>query len=254
MSAVLDPRPRRRLVHPHVGDGLVVVVLAVAIWEALFLYAGESAISSPLRTLAYAAALVLTANFWGHVGATFLAFFDTLLISTVAGLSLGLWFGIRRFAGDVAEPLLAGFYTIPKVTLYPVILLLFGLGLSAKVAFGVIHGTIPIVLFTMAAVRTLPPVLVRTARTLRLNVWQTATTVVGPAVLPEIVNGLRVGFALSLLGVLIGEMFASQRGLGFLLISGISGHNVPLTTSVTLIIIVFAIGANTLLLRLSRKH
>jgi NitT/TauT family transport system permease protein len=253
MSAVLGTaRVRRRLVSPHVGDGLVVVVLAVAVWEGLFLYAGDVAITSPVRTVVYAGGLVVTANFWGHVGATFLAFFYTLLISAACGLSVGLLLGIRRFAGDVAEPVLAGLYTIPKVTLYPVILLLFGLGISAKVAFGVIHGTIPIVLFTMAAVRNLPPVLVRTARVMRLGVWQTAVTVVGPAVLPEIVAGLRVGFALSFLGVLIGEMFASQRGLGFLLISGIAGHNVPLTTSVTMIIIVFAIGANSLLLRLTR--
>ena len=47
-------------------------------------------------------------------------------------------------AGEVAEPILVALYSIPKITLYPVILLLFGLGISAKIAFGVIHGIIPV--------------------------------------------------------------------------------------------------------------
>lgn len=234
-------------------DGLVVIVLAAVVWEALFLYAGDVAITPPLQTLGFAGRLLVTPSFWGHVGATMLAFFYTLVIAAAAGLSLGLVLGLRRFAGDVAEPILAGLYTIPKVTLYPVILLIFGLGLSAKVAFGVIHGMIPIVLFTMSAVKNLAPVLLRTARVLRLDGFQTATTIVAPAIRPEIISGLRIGFSLSLLGVLIGEMFSSQRGLGFLLINGINGHNVPMTTSVTLIIIVFAIAANSLMLRASGR-
>jgi NitT/TauT family transport system permease protein len=72
-------------------------------------------------------------------------------------------------------------------------------------------------------------------------------------VTPEIITGLRVGFSLTLLGVLIGEMFASQRGLGFLIINGIEVHDVRMTTTVTLIIVVFAIAANGLLLALDRR-
>jgi NitT/TauT family transport system permease protein len=77
--------------------------------------------------------------------------------------------------------------------------------------------------------------------------------VLAPAVTPEIITGLRVGFSLTLLGVLIGEMFASQRGLGFLIINGIEVHDVRMITTVTLIIVVFAIAANGLLLALDRR-
>lgn len=150
------------------------------------------------------------------------------------------------------EPVLAGFYTIPKVTLYPVVLLLFGLGMSAKVAFGVMHGLVPVTLFTIAAIRTLPPTLPRTARAMRLSPSQTMRWVMLPACLPQILAGLRLGFSLSLLGVLIGEMFSSQRGLGFLLVSGMAQHNVALSTAVVLVIVVFAVAANTAMLRLSR--
>jgi NitT/TauT family transport system permease protein len=234
-------------------DSVVIVAVLLAAWEALFAYAGDVAITPPLVTITYAMSLLGSATFWPHVGATLLAFAEALAIAAVLGIALGLWLGLRRFAGDVAEPILAALYTIPKVTLYPVVLLLFGLNLSAKVAFGVIHGLIPIVLFTLAAVRNLPPVYRRAARVLHLTSWQTAAQVLAPAVLPEIASGLRIGFAVTFLGVLIGEMFASQRGVGFLVINGINSHNVRLTTAVTMLIILFAVGANLLLLGLARR-
>ncbi len=74
-----------------------------------------------------------------------------------------------------------------------------------------------------------------------------------PAVTPEIITGLRVGFALTLLCVLIGEMFASQRGLGFLIINGIEVRDVRMTTTVTLLVVVFAVAANGLMLALDRR-
>jgi NitT/TauT family transport system permease protein len=74
-----------------------------------------------------------------------------------------------------------------------------------------------------------------------------------PACLPDIVNGLRISFSLSMLGVLIGEMFSSQRGLGFLLVNGMAQHNVPLSTAVVTVIVLIAIAANTLMLRLGQR-
>jgi NitT/TauT family transport system permease protein len=187
------------------------------------------------------------------VQATIVAFAYALVISIALGLAIGLFLGLQRFAGDIGEPILVALYTIPKITLYPLVLLIFGLGISAKVAFGVMHGIIPIILFTLNAVKNINPVLLRTARVMRLSQWQTVRTVLMPAVTPEIITGIRVGFSLTLLGVLIGEMFASQRGLGFLIINGINLHNVRMTTAVILVVVVFAITANGLLLALDRR-
>ena len=234
------------------SDSLVILAVILSIWQGLYAYAGDVAITPPVRTLRFAGELLTHAPFWRHASATLLAFAYALAISASAGIALGLLLGLRRFAGDVAEPVLVSLYTIPKVTLYPVMLLVFGLGMSAKVAFGVIHGMIPVILFTLTAVKNIPPVLLRTAHALHLRPLQTAGTVLAPAVMPEIVTGLRVGFALTLLGVLIGEMFASQRGLGFLIINGINSHDVRMTTAVAVIVVVFAVFANGAMLALDR--
>jgi NitT/TauT family transport system permease protein len=239
--------------HFRAVDAIVLVLLMLTLWQAIGSWTQGVAVSPPLPTLVYLAGLLAMPMFWDHAAATLEAFLLAFALSALIGLALGLIFGIRRFAGEVAEPILAGFYTIPKVTLYPVVLLLFGLGMSAKVAFGVMHGLVPMTLFTLGAVRNLPPVLVRTARVLRLSPGHTMRWVLVPACLPDIVNGLRISFSLSLLGVLIGEMFSSQRGLGFLLVNGMAQHNVPLSTAIVTVIVVIAIAANTLMLRIGRR-
>ena len=93
--------------------------------------------------------------------------------------------------------------------------------MPAKVAFGALHGIIPVVLFTMNAVRNVNRTYLRAGRALRLTPAQTAWFVLVPATLPEIFSGLRIGFSLTLLGTMLGELFASQRGLGFLLMTAI---------------------------------
>jgi NitT/TauT family transport system permease protein len=242
---------RRRI---RAFDAIVLILLMLALWQAVGSWTQGVAVSPPWPTLTYLFGLVRTWMFWDHAAATLAAFALAFALSALIGLALGLIFGVRRFAGEVAEPILAGFYTIPKVTLYPVVLLLFGLGMSAKVAFGVMHGLVPMTLFTLGAVRNLPPVLIRTAKVLRLSPGRTMLWILVPACLPEIVNGLRISFSLSLLGVLIGEMFSSQRGLGFLLVSGMAQHNVPLSTAIVTVIVLVAIAANTLMLRLGRPR
>ena len=148
------------------------------------------------------------------------------------------------FPGDVADPILSTLYSIPKITLYPLILLIFGLGVSAKVASGVLHGAFPIAIFTMNAVRNVAPIYQRTARIMRLSPFSAAATVMMPAALPEILTGVRIGIALTLLGVLIGELFASTSGLGFALIRAMDVHAVTDIMAITLLLFVFAASVN----------
>jgi NitT/TauT family transport system permease protein len=67
------------------------------------------------------------------------------------------------------------------------------------------------------------------------------------------VTGVRVGFSLTLLGVIIGEMFASQQGLGFLIINGMNVHDVRTLTAVVLLLVLFAVACSSVLLALDRR-
>jgi NitT/TauT family transport system permease protein len=234
------------------GGTAIVILACIVIWQLLYLYVGDSALASPLQTVEKLSVLLRDGDFWIHVTETGRAFVLALLIAVFGGISLGVILGLGRLAGDVAEPILVTLYSIPKIVLYPLVLLCFGLGMSAKVAFGVMHGLIPITLFSMNAIRQMKPVYRRTSQVLRLTTLQTALTVIVPAILPEIISGVRLGFSLTLLGVLIGEMFASQRGLGFLLTSAINLGQIDTIMAIALLLTVFAITCNTLMMMFDR--
>jgi NitT/TauT family transport system permease protein len=134
-----------------------------------------------------------------------------------------------------------------------VVLLIFGLGISGKVAFGAMHGILPVALLTMGAIRAIPQVYLRAARTLHLSPWQTITTVLLPAALPEVFTGLRIGFTVTLLGVLLGEMFASKLGLGSMIMSDMSLAQSEDMVTVAIVLFVFAACANALLLWIEHR-
>jgi NitT/TauT family transport system permease protein len=231
----------------------VLVVVLIALWQILYWTVGEIAFRSPLETLRYTAQLLATVSFWPNVIETAQAFGLALVLSVVIGLALGFTLGLSRFANAVFEPMLVASYAIPKITLYPILLLMFGLGMSAKVAFGVIHGVIPIALFTTDAVRHIRPAFLKTGRTLGLGPLDMVWRVLLPAAMPEIFNGLRVGFSLTLIGTLLGEMFASQRGIGFMLMNAIGLHNVDLIMALTFMLTLFAGTASVVLLSINRR-
>jgi len=233
-------------------DPLLLVVLIFLLWEVLYLLVGDVALRSPVATARNLGTLLGDARFMPHVRETLLAFVQGFAIAVVVGLLIGVPLGAARFAGEVAEPILVALYSIPKVTLYPVILLVFGIGMPAKVAFGAIHGIVPISIFAMNAVRNVNPTHLRTARVMRLSTSGFALKILIPATLPEIVTGIRVGFSLALIGTLLGEMFGSQRGLGHLLMQAMSLHNIERILALTLLLVAFAAGVNALLLALDR--
>ena len=234
-------------------DPLLVALGLVATWQVLHQIAGDVAVTAPAPTLAHLWEMVGQARFLPHLRETALAFAQALAIAWGGGVLAGVVLGGHRLSGEVAEPILVGLYSIPKITLYPVILLLFGLGMSAKVAFGALHGIIPVVLFTMNAVRNVNRTYLRAGRAMRLTPAQTAWHVLVPATLPEIFSGLRIGFSLTLLGTMLGELFASQRGLGFLLMTAIDLHDVKTILAIAILISVFAVLANAILLAVDRR-
>src|SRR5262249_38573802 len=234
---------RRRATNAALLIGVIVVA-----WQSLFWLVGANSLASPSETLRFAYQLLASPSFYPPLSETAGAFAIALLIAVSLGVLIGTALGAHRFAGEVGEPILVGIYSIPKITLYPIVLLAFGIGLPAKIAFGAMHGVVPIALFTMGALRNLNPVYLKTARVQRLSPWQTASTILFPASVPEMFTGIRIGFALTLIGTLLGEMFASQRGVGYLLMQAIGLHNIRMIMALTFLLVCATVTVSAILL------
>ncbi len=245
--------PRAAALARRCGSLVLSVAGFLLFWQAVSLMVGTSALAPPGPSLAWAWRILSVPRYWPHLRETFAAFCWAWALAMGIGLAGGLLLGASRLAGEVMEPVLMALYSVPKVTLYPIVLLLFGIGIHAKIAFGTIHGVLPVALLTMNAIRHLPPVYRRSARAMRLSGRQTVLSILLPAALPEIASGVRMGTALTLLGVMIGELFASQRGLGFLLMTAIEGADVPRILGVVTVVTVFALVLNTGMTSVERR-
>jgi NitT/TauT family transport system permease protein len=234
--------------------GTVLLLIAlILLWQLTHLAVGAGALTSPWVTLTKLAGMLASGELNPHIAETATALVYALVLALVGGIALGVLLGVHRLSGNVAEPILLNLYSIPKVTLYPLVLLIFGLGLSAKVAFGVMHGLIPILVFTMNAIRQMRPVYLRASKTMHVPLHQTVLHVLLPAILPEVIAGLRLGFSLTLLGVLIGEMFASQRGLGYVITNAMGLGDIATIMAVALLLTVFAVTCNALFMLFDRR-
>jgi len=241
----------RRIIYANPAPFFVIALLML--WQIVFWLVGRNALLPPVETFLYLGKSLQTARFWGHIAETGTAFVVALVIAVVAGLAAGLALGMNRTAAEVFEPFLLAGNSIPKIALYPIVLLIFGIGMPAKIAFGAIHGVVPVAIFTLTACSNVPPILFRAAAAMQLSRWETVRSVLLPAALPDIFSGIRIGFSLTLIGTVLGEMFGSQRGLGYLLMTAIGLHNIQVIMSVTLLLVLVAAAANTLLLKQDRR-
>ena len=228
------------------ADRTVAIFLVLGLWHFLSLSYGSDAVAAPMATWQRLVMLISAGFISPHLNFTLSSWIISVVLAGVVGLSLGLLLGLHRASGLIFEPLIIAASTLPKVTLYPMVLLICGLGQSSKSACGVSHGVLPIMLFTLGAAREIPLHYVKTARTLGLDRVTTLRRVMLPAMSSGIMSGLRLGASLALLGVIIGEMFGAQRGLGFLLMNAIDINDTAQMAAVALILIFLALALNAL--------
>ena len=237
----------------HNYDSLILLAVFIGFWSLLNTIYGSNAIASPIQAVQRLIRLALHGNLLGHMIETFSAYAYALILAIIGGTLAGMLLGLHKMAGDVGEPILVSIYSLPKVTLYPVVLLIFGLGMSAKVAFGFLHGVLPIAIFTIGAIRQIPKIYLKATKTLQVPHKKYIRYVVVPATIPEYFSGVKIGVSLTLLGVLIGEMFGSQRGLGYLLMKGIELNDTSLMAAVALVLLTVAILIGVSLQRIDKQ-
>jgi len=152
-----------------------------------------------------------------HFGLTAFEVLVAYLLAVGLGLALGFALGLPRHVGEVYEPILAALYAIPSVVWYPSLMLFFGLGPASKIAFGVLLGFFPIVLAVLAGIRSVDPHLLAVAQAFGAGPGACFVKVILPGITATLVAGLRAGLALTVVGVLVGEILGARRGLGYLI-------------------------------------
>jgi ABC-type nitrate/sulfonate/bicarbonate transport system permease component len=198
----------------------LVLLGALVLWEAAarmlnpILYVGPSRLPAALGRVLATRDLPPLAD---HVWITLVEIAAAYMLAVAGGLWVGFLLGLRKTLGRIYEPLLAALYAVPSVVWYPSLMLFFGLGPASKIAFGVLLGFFPVTLAVLAGIRQVPVTLVTVATSMGAGPWTLFRKVMLPAMASTLVGGLRTGLALSVVGVLVGELLGARSGLGYVI-------------------------------------
>lgn len=229
-------RPVGRRRNPVVRERTLVILGQLGIIGALVLaweFAGRSgAINS--RVFSYPSAIIervfsmlagedLHGNtVFEHLLATGHALVVGFAIGAVLGVALGFVLGRSALLARVLEPYLLGIYSIPKIAIAPLFVLLFGIGLESKIAV-VVMGVFFMVFFnTFAGVLSVNEEFINIARIMGANGAAVTRRIIVPAALPSILLGLKMGVPFGVIGAIIGEYIAATKGIGWLIIRSTS--------------------------------
>lgn len=154
-----------------------------------------------------------------HLKATLVQFGIAFGVAVVSGVAVGLAVGISQRSYGLLSPLILLGVIVPKVVLLHLIILWFGIGRGAIVAFGLLSGFFPIAVNTMAGVREVKPSYITAARAFGCSTLQIFRKVVVPGMLPVLSSGLFLGSVGVMTGVFIMEMIMARTGIGALIFS-----------------------------------
>jgi NitT/TauT family transport system permease protein len=193
-----------------------ILVAIIAAWEiaattgiiSTFFWSKPSAIYHTLIIF------ITEGNAWVDIGFTFRSTIFGFLLGTTVGSLFGLSFWWSRNYAAIVQPYIICFESIPKLALAPLIILVFGLGLSSKVAIAFALTFVISTLTTYAGVKALDPDGEKLFYSLGATRWQVFRKLVVPFCAPWIISVLRVNIGLALTGAIVGEFIASQHGLG----------------------------------------
>jgi len=196
--------------------------------------------------------LLANPDFYGNLGATAFEIGVAMLIGTVLGLTVGILLGANRFLSRAFESLVLYLGPTPKIIFFPVMIMWFGVGAGSKIAMGVVSCFFPVAISAAAGMREIDAVLIRVGRSFRASTWEMVTKIYLPAMRAPILNGIRLGLGVAIIGTLLAETKLSNRGLGYLVIQAYATFDMPRMYALLIVLFVLSIGINALIGRMGR--
>ena len=196
---------------------LILVVFLVG-WElASGPLVKEFFISKPTAIFRTLFEWVADGSLFYHAAITATEAFLGFLIGGAIGMAVGMLLGRAEFLAQLLDPFIMAFYSLPKVALAPLFILWIGIGMDMKVVLTAAIVFFLVFLNTYTGVRNVSRELIAILNLMGANERHVVTKVVLPSAVTWVFAGLRISVPYALIGAIVGELMASNRGLGFLL-------------------------------------
>lgn len=201
--------------------GLIPIALLVAVWQALvsFGYAPATLLPPPGHVFERMIQQLLTTTFQQEIGVTLFRLFAGFSIAVILGVTVGLAASASPVVNAAVRPMVRVLAPLPKVALYPALLLIVGFGHESKILLVAADALFPILLSTYYGASTVEQKLIWSAMAAGTPRREILFKVVLPAAAPSILTGCRIGLVISCIVVFLAEMITSTDGLGHVLVT-----------------------------------
>ncbi|KOX16341.1 ABC transporter permease [Nocardiopsis sp. NRRL B-16309] len=203
-------------------------------------------VSDPVSVWEQLSAWIVDGTLGRHTWITIQEVVLGYVIGAAAGALAGYALASIRLVYDVFEPLMMALYSIPKVALAPLFIVWFGIGIDMKVILAAVSVFFLVFLNTAAGVRDVDRGLVDAVRLMGGSNRDIAIKVVLPASMTGLITGLKVSIPYALIGAVIGELVASNRGLGYLINDSAAQFNTAGVFAAVVVLTAVAMVLNTL--------
>jgi len=230
----------------------VIVALLVAWWGAIVVT--QSLIfPTPWGVVTGAIELLVNGTLWRHIGASLLRVGTGFALAVCVAVPLGLWMGWVRGAYNTLNPLFQMLRPISPIAWIPIAILWFGVGDASPIYLIFISSVFPMIVQTTVGVHTIDKRYLRAAENFGVSRATLFKQVVIPAVLPQVLVGMRIGLGVAWLVVVAAEMIALRSGLGYMIMdSRNAGNRYDLVIAGMIIIGVIGLSLDSSMRRLER--
>jgi len=204
-------------------------------------------ISSPSEIWAQLATWIATGELWVNVEVTLTETVLGFVFGAVGGIVVGLALGLNRRLAAVLDPFIVAFYSLPKIALAPLFILWFGVGLTSKVVLATFVVFFLVFYNTYAGVLAVEQELVDVLRLMGGSRWQIVRKVILPSALIWIFTGMKSSVPYALIGAVVGEMMASNKGLGYLIQAAAGQYDTGGVFAALFVLMIIATGLHELL-------
>jgi NitT/TauT family transport system permease protein len=212
---------RLRLALPSV----IVITLLLAAWWIVVVQTGSVIFPTPWQVVTGTVELIENGTLWAHIGASLFRVSVGFLLAVAFAVPLGLWMGWVTGAFITLNPVFQILRPISPIAWIPIAILWFGVGNASPVFLIFISSVFPMIVQTTAGVHTIERRYLRAAENFGVSRYTLFRQVVIPAVLPQILVGMRIGLGVAWLVVVAAEMIALRAGLGYLIMDSRNAGN-----------------------------
>ena len=226
----------------------VLLLLAIlTLWQfASGTIIAEFFISKPSAIGASLWQKVIGGNLFFHIGITAAEAFIGFLVGACLGTLMGVLLGRSPFLADLLQPFILAFYSLPKIALAPLFVLWIGIGMEMKIVLTATVVFFLVFLNTFTGVRNVSKELEAILYLMGANERHVLTKVVLPSAITWVFTGLRISVPYALIGAIVGELIASNRGLGFVLANASSQFDTAGVFATLIVIMMLAFVLNSL--------